>query len=259
MTLEEMVTAIQQGRTDLYMELWEQTRRFIAKKALNRYFIVEWKEHSGLELDDLIQSGFLALHAAVQDYDPAKGRFLGLLSLHLKSTFAEACGIRTTKRDPLNNSISLDTPLDDSADSDTLLDLQADPANTFEEVDRRIWLEQLHAALDLAMSSALSERERSTLQRRYWQNQTLKKLGEADSVSIEAARRAEWQAIQKLRRTRSRFGLDQFMEDQTPYFARISPAVFNTTHTSAVEVAVLKRDRLEKLFNQCDQETANRA
>ncbi len=259
MTLEEMVKAIQQGQTDLYPELWERTRRFIAKKALNRYSIVEWKEHSGLELDDLIQSGFLALHAAVQDHDPEKGKFLSFLSLHLKTAFAEACGIRTRKRDPLDNSISLDTPLGDSADSETLLDLQADPASTFEEVERRIWLEQLHAALDLAMTCALSERERSTLQRRYWQNQTLKKLGEADGVSIEAARRVEGQAIRKLRRTRSRFGLDQFMEDQTPYFAHISQAVFNTTHTSAVEVAVLKRDRLEKLFNQCDQETANRA
>lgn len=241
------------------MELWEQTRRFIAKKALNRYFIVEWKEHSGLELDDLIQSGFLALHAAVQDYDPAKGRFLGLLSLHLKSTFAEACGIRTAKRDPLNNSISLDTPLGDDPDGDTLLDLQADPADQYESIERKIWLDELHSALEAGMEKALSDRERDTVRRHYWENETLRSIGDAEKISVEMVRQIEKTALRKLSRNRKRLGLEQFIELRTPYYARVGPAAFNATHTSAVEVAVLKRDRLEKLFNQCDQETANRA
>lgn len=247
MSNEELAARIQAGERDLIPELWEQVQRFVLMKAKQRYILTDG--YGGVEVEDLAQSGFLALLEAVEDFKPdGEYKFLSYLGNHLKRTFAEAGGYRTSRRNPLDNCISLDTPLGDDSDGATLLDFQADPADPFNGVEQRMWLEQLRAALNLAMSNCLSERERDTLHRRYWLNQELATVGEAEGVSPERIRQIEKRAIRKLKWNRSRYGLDHFMEERTPYFARVGTTSFNTTHTSAVELAVMKRETLQEKF-----------
>ena len=77
MTNEELVTEIREGRnqTENMARLWEQNKRFVAKKAHHYRFYAEY--------DDLMQEGYLALVNAVGKYDPAVGvRFI---------TFASYC------------------------------------------------------------------------------------------------------------------------------------------------------------------------
>ena len=68
-TNEELAAEIQRGRSDLYGQLWEQVKRFVAYKALRRYEFVQ--DRSGVDLEDLLQSAFLGLVAAVESFDPA--------------------------------------------------------------------------------------------------------------------------------------------------------------------------------------------
>lgn len=69
------------------------------------------------DVDDLVQSGYLALVDAVQGYDPDKGKFTVYLRYFVRLHFADVAGVRTSKQRPENHATSLDAPL--AGDGDT--------------------------------------------------------------------------------------------------------------------------------------------
>ena len=120
MSNEELVAAIQAGE-DRMGELWIQVEGLVKWTAKHRIAILEGR--GGVEFEDLYQSGYPALVAAVYSYKPDKGAFSTWFMFYLRTAFAEATGHRTAKQklDPLNAALSLDTPLGDDADSNTYL------------------------------------------------------------------------------------------------------------------------------------------
>ena len=73
----------------------------------------------GVEFGDLYNSGYLALIAAADTYNPTAGcSFIGWLSMSLKTAFAEAGGYRSRKQalDPLHRASSLNAPLGNDED-----------------------------------------------------------------------------------------------------------------------------------------------
>lgn len=153
MTNEELAMEIQAGRSD-YTALWEQMRRFVCQQA-NRYFVMYCGSctRAGVELDDLIQCGFMALRDAVRAYRPESGySLLAYIKYPLLKHFREACGIRTTRRDPLNNCASLDKPVGDEGKA-TLGDLQPSQsaAQDMEAVLERKYMTELHEAIETAL------------------------------------------------------------------------------------------------------------
>lgn len=242
MSNEELAARIQAGERELISELWEQVRRFVWQQARRRYVLTDG--HGGVEAEDLAQSGFLALLEAVESFKPeGEYKFLTYLSYHLKTAFADAGGYRKRTRNPLDNCTSLDTPVGDDQDGDTLLDFQVDPADPFDEPEQRIWLQQLHKALERPLAD-LTEEQRETLHLRYWLNQTLEGSAAASGVDKETVRKRERTALEQIRKRKHQYGLDQFVEEWTPYYTHVGVSAFNTTHTSAVELAVLKREQL---------------
>lgn len=247
MSNEELAARIKAGEQELIPELWEQVRNFVWQQARRRFVLTGG--YGGVEVEDLAQSGYLALLEAVEAFDPDGGySFLACLRNYLKTAFARAGGYRTSKRDPLNACISFDDIVGDDPDGSTLLELQADPIDYYEIAEHKIWLDELHSALEAAMEEALSDRERDTVRRHYWQNETLRSIGDDEKISVEMVRQIEKTALRKLSRNRKRLGLEQFIEQRTPYYAKVGMAAFNATHTSAVELAVLKREGLEALY-----------
>ena len=128
MTNEELVELIQRGDDGRLPQLWKQVRRFIAWRA--RHFYKKMKltgKTHGCELEDLIQSGYLALVAAVRYFKPREGyKFLTYLNYTLLSAFHEAMGLRTSKRDWLDYAISLDQPVGEDGNT-SLLEMLGDP------------------------------------------------------------------------------------------------------------------------------------
>ncbi len=152
MSNEELVADIQAGAVDLTGQLWEQVEGLVKWKAKRIMTVLEGCPGRGVEFEDLYQSGYLAMVAAVDTYDPASGAsFSTWLMYHLKTVFAEATGYRTQKgrQEPLNNYLSLDTPLTDDADSDNLMDVVADPAGLQwrEHLEESMWRKQLQEAV----------------------------------------------------------------------------------------------------------------
>jgi len=239
MTNEELVALIQSGEREHLAELWEQVEKFVAMQAGKKARALEG--FGGVTAEDLYQSGYIALVAAADSYDPAAGcAFIGWLALALKTAFAEAAGYRTSRRDPLEYSASLDTPLDDESGL-TLGDLQEDPAaQAMQDVENNIWLEQLRAALQKAMAELPAE-QRDTLRLRYYARQTREQIAAKTGVYPETARQRELKALRALRRRRE---LQQFVELRTPYYLRVGVREFQRMGESAVERIAAYRERL---------------
>ena len=200
MSNEELVAAIQVGE-DRMGELWDQIEKLVMWKAHRIMTALDGR--GGVELDDLYQSGYPALVAAVDSYKPESGAFSTWFMFHLKNAFAEATGYRTRRErnEPLNNAMSLDTPLSDDADSDDLMAIVADPAGMkgLEATEEAIYRQQLHDALETALD-AIPEQYSEVLRQRHYDGLSLAEIGESRGVSAEYVRRLEYKAIRYIHR-----------------------------------------------------------
>lgn len=216
MSNEELVAEIQAGAVELMGQLWEQVAGLIKWKAKRIMTVLEGCPGRGVEFEDLCQSGYLAMVAAVDTYDPAAGgTFSTWLMYHLKNAFAEATGYRTQKgrQEPLNNYLSLDTPLTDDADSDDLMDVVADPAGLQwrESLEESMWRKQLQEAVGAALST-VPEQYREILRLRYWEDMTLEDVGDLRGISKERVRQMENKGIRILRQPKTASQLYSFCD-----------------------------------------------
>lgn len=203
MSTEELVAQIQAGATERMGELWEQVAGLVKWKAKRIMTVLEGCPGRGVEFEDLCQSGYLAMVAAVDTYDPATGAsFSTWFMYHLKNAFAETTGYRTQKgrQEPLNNYLSLDTQLTDDADSDDLMDVVVDPAGLQwrESLEESIWQKQLQEAVRAALAT-VPEQYREILHLRYWEDMTLEDVGDLCGISKERVRQMENKGIRILR------------------------------------------------------------
>ena len=246
MTNETLVAEIQAGAVDRMGELWEQIEKLVKWKANRVMTVLDGR--GGVEFDDLYNSGYPALVAAVNSYSPEKGTFATWFMLHLKTAFAEATGYRTQrgKKEPLNNYISLDTPLSDDADSDALMDVIEDPAGLRwrDSLEESMWQEDLKVALDTAMNP-LSENLKDVLRLRYWDNMTLEAAGELRGVGKERIRQMENKAIRILRRPENTRHLRSFYEFD--FYIGTGLGAFRSTGLSVQErYLVIEEERKER-------------
>lgn len=184
MSNEEIVMLVQAGNSSKLLELWKGVERFVWQQANRRYLLTGGL--GGVEIEDLRQSGFLALTAAVDTYDPAAGRsFIGWFADYLRTAFSDAGGFRSKKRfrDPLHHSASLDVPATEDSDT-TIAELIEDPdaAQAFQDAERRIYLEQLRTAIEDALAQ-LPPDQRAAVIGRFWRGETV------DGKTINAALR----------------------------------------------------------------------
>ena len=249
MSNEELVAEIQAGATERMGELWEQVEKLIKWKANRIMTVLEGCPGRGVEFEDLYQSGYLAMVAAVNTYDStAGGNFVTWLMYHLKNAFAEATGYRTQKgrQEPLNNYLSLDTPLTDDTDSDALMDVMADPKGLQwqESVEDSMWQKELQEAVGVALST-LPEQHRDILYLRYWENMTLEDIGDLRGVSKERVRQMENKGIRLLRQPRNACHLRPFYDFD--FYCHTSLRAFNQTGMSVQErYLVIEEERRER-------------
>ena len=260
-TNEQLVEMIQGGDRDKVMILWEQVKRFAFKEALKRYHKTVGfdgaKGFGGVEVNDLMQSAFLAMLEAAQTYDAgAGGKFITWFSFYLRKAFNEAQGFRTARKanDPLNNAKSFDRPVYTTEDGDeiTLGDLTADPRDHFEEVEERVYNDELHAALEAEIET-LSGRQADAIRLQYWQGKTLKEAGEIMGISPAAVHVYKKEALINLRRPKHRHKLEAFLDRNTSFYLHVGVQAFNSKHESAVEQLVFKRDALARRFEKMEE------
>lgn len=236
MTNEELVAKIQAGERDRLPQLWSQVERFVAKRAnhvMTMYAAGYMTNSGGIEFDDLYNSGYLALVAAVDTYQPEKGmKFISWFAFFVKTAFGNAGGWMSQKNDALRRAVSLDAPIDGEDDSDPLAQIVEDTAaaQDIQAVEDKIFQEQLHAALERALQH-LPDAEVDAIRGKYFWGREL------SSVEKRAERRG-------LSRLSAHASLRQYIELHTPYYLRVGVQSFQNSGDSSVERIVLKREQL---------------
>lgn len=242
MSNEELATQIQSGRQDLMLPLWEQNQSAIVKHAYR--VMVALGASAGLEVEDLVQSAYFALVAAVEAYKPGEWKFTTYLRKHLQTAFAEATGYRTEKgrRDPIRHAISLETPLGDDQYSGTLGDLVPDPKAEAicGAVEDQIYIDQLKAAF-VQLLPELPEDQRITIQRRYWDGCTYDEVGDELGTGSASARTAEQKAIRYFRRPAVASKLRPFYEFD--YLSGTGLGAFRSSGSSIQERYLMWQER----------------
>lgn len=239
MTNEELAVMIQNGRTEAILPLWEQVERFVAKQA-NKWEQA-W-EARRIEFEDLYQSGFIAMMKAARTYDPDKDvKFLTWMDYYIKTAFSYVAGCRTPaqNKDHLNEYKSLWEPLGGGTDDLTIGDMLPDPVDYIGEADRRIYLEQLHAELERALST-LPEDKSKVLRLRFYDGLTLKDTAKVCGITAEAARQREGRALKELRSGKQAARLRAYVDERTPFYS--------ARGVHSVESLTIKRERL---INRC--------
>lgn len=118
----------------------------------------------------------------------------------------------------------------------TVGDMVADPLDCIAAVDRKIFIEQLHAALDEALNRLPQEQSRA-IRRRFYEGLTFAKAAELSRTTPDTVRKREAAAMQQLRRKESA-NLRAFLDERTPFYS------VHGVH--GVERLVVKRERLVK-------------
>lgn len=307
MTNEELAVAIQQGQTELMGQLWEQVERFVYKKAneamgdlgakpvprpksepeLEPEYKVgpkSWSKWSkswrGIETEDLVQCGYIALNTAVKYYDPEKGAFITLFSRCLDTAFTRSGGYPAFKRNPqfesdpwgdhqkwephdLLFSKEIDilyTPLKSSdPDGGVLADVvpyvREDGGDDLTDLEDAIYNDQLHKALDNAIDT-LPDEQAAAIRGRYWDDLQYSELAERCGVSSEQARLHVRAGILSLRSPKLSRELSQFIEENTDYYRGAGLYSFRNTGASSVERAAVQRENREEQWRRWRMEAA---
>ena len=238
MTNEELVAAIRNGRKDLIINLWDQTRNVIAKQA--NVFFAKLNGLGGIDAEDLLQTGFLAMVDAVEYYDPGRGaNFLTALNYSLLNHFSEAAGLRTehARSDPLQSALSLEYEYDDGA---SLLDMQANPQDVIENAEARMQNDQLRECLEEALD-AIPPNDADAIRAKYFKGQTLQQAAREQGVSEARIRQRQVHGMRQLRKLSKKYHLDKFIDLQTPFYMRTN---FEASQTSPTEAIFFYRERL---------------
>lgn len=250
METNDLAILVQQGRTDLILELWERVKRYVRAKAYSRLMMRGFDNGYGLggvTIDDLVQSGFLAMLKAVETHDPARANFITWLTFFLKTAFDEAQGLRNASREPspLDQAISYYRPSGELED-ETMADRISSEDSVAQDVETKIYRDQLHDAVELALRE-IPEKQAQVIRMSFLENRTLKQAGAAVGVTPARASIIRKDALRSLRRSKA---LREFLDERINYYLQVGPAQFIRTHQSSTEILALKTIRLKKTFTK---------
>lgn len=242
MSDEELAQAVRSGAAELMPALWERVRGLIAYKARG---VGPYLERCGLTVDDLVQEGYFSLLRALEHYDPEKGRFIPFLSSTLEQDQWGLVCRPAVQRRPLNSAVSLDAPMtgEDGGDGAALMDVVSAPCGALDEMEERIYREQLWAALERALDRIPEERA-AAVREFYLEGRSLQEIADRHGVDRSRAARHKREGIAVLRHRAVALGLRQFIEERTDYYAGTGLSSFRRTGCSPVERMVLRRERM---------------
>lgn len=242
MTNEELAIKIQDGAAELMPTLWEQVSRWVCKLA-NKWAFA-FAGMGGVEVDDLINSGYLALVEAVKTFQAEKGAaFMTWFTLFIKKAFLDAYGIRAHKNDPLHDAASLDAPIVDSSGKDIILsDTVADPCGeaALAAQEEQIFIEQLHDALEEALAT-LPQEQSEVLRLHYYDGQTYEAIGKQLGTYKQTIQARANKALRGLRKPQVNAILLPFIDFD--YYHGTGVGAFQRTGASIQERYLLNLER----------------
>lgn len=260
MTNEELVTAIQNGCTDLMETLWNQNKRFINAKAY------AWKRAFEnipyFDVDDLEQSAWLALVDAIKYYNPESGcKFLTVYAWFIKRQFQKVIGINSKKRDALFFAqYSLDSPvLEYEPDSDTIGDTIADPSSDtpFGAVEDDSERKQFRSTMDTVASDILTKQQQEVY-KALLSDLRCSNMAENKGISVTRIQQQKKRVLEALRNDPRilQLWLDLTNQQETVEdvidrcMQSVSVRTYRETGISCVERAAMKIIRNKEIYHR---------
>lgn len=247
-TNEELAIKVKQGDKGAELQLWEQVQRFIKVKAVR--CLPDDGSTNRIELDDLMQAGYIAMLSAVKDFNHESGyAFITYLAYHLKSAFAQELGIRTSRRDALHTAVSMDAPQGSGNDNFTLADTFAAPDSetVFEDMTDRITFKH---AFDIVMEHVekLDPPQSSAIKQLYLDGMTRRQIAEQTGTTQAYVRKIEYKALRNLRGYKSVWALrkELYVDRSTDFYLHVGVDAFQSGAPSPVERLTERRELLAR-------------
>lgn len=247
MDISALAKKIQDGDVSLYEELWKGIKGLVVFFAKKFYYVTAESGNApgGVELEDLIQEGYIAMTEAIEVFDDEKGAFSTILTYYLKKRFEIAAGFHG-KKNPLDRALSLDLPMRrDDPEGDALLDLIPDRQDMISALEDHIFIEELRDALEDALGT-LPDQEAAAIKAEFMQEKTGNVIAEEMGIPYNDFRKLRANAWKHIRREKNLLKLEAFLDRETDFYLGMGYRAYYTTQTSGVERKVIYRDNLRK-------------
>lgn len=230
----------------------EQYAAWIQKLA-NKYQELANQSNS-VDIEDLKQTGVIGLLEAQRNYDPDKGAsFLTYSYEWIRKRMLELLGFHDAERHrPPQPLLSLDAPISEDS-AETLLDsIEENTANPdIIPFDEKICEEDTHAETAQAVRKAIDRlpqaRQSEAIRRVYLYGQARSQAAADMNITTGYLSQLSRSALRRLRH-------DKELREYVMPFYYVGLGTFKSTMTSAVELAVLWRDRHAALFRSISQD-----
>lgn len=227
-TINEMAMEARTSK-DKLVELWNALENY-TRKLVNKYYSF-CVANCAIDLDDLVQSAFIALTFAVEKFDAQQDcKFTTFYAYCLKSAAQDILGLKGRVRREHYKKLSIYSPID--PDSDTTIE-DVIPDTSIEDEDTILD----HMACADCVRDALARldpTEAGVIAAEYG----ISGNHRVDGFTKEELRRIHARAVRHLRQDR------KLKMEWPDYSLHVGIESFNTTWTSAVEHIVIRRDEL---------------
>lgn len=193
------------------------------------------RSYPHIDEEDLLQAARLGVLRAIDGYDPEKGAWATFSAYFIRTEILRECiGVKRDRLPPFLD--SLNVPVYDEGE-ETRLDLL--PDEDAPDPQERAEFETLRRGVQEAVGRLRNEQERTVVQMCYLDGKGQMEAAQA----LQVARSRVGQIFNRARRNLARDKRLRalWLEENTPFWARVGIQSFNTTWTSATEKAALWR------------------
>lgn len=216
----------------MYEELYRQNVRLIRKMA-NRYRSACERDNA-VDIDDLLQAGFIGLVCADKTYDATAGKsWAGWAAWYISNAMKSALGMQGAVK-AHTWATSLDAPIGDEI---TLADTLADDNLPDDDLLRQEVVQTVREAV----GGLKNDLQRQVIWLKYIDGKTATEVMEALHINIHRVRNAREYGMRNLRMNRKLRALAD-LDSRTRFIAYKGVEAFNRDWTSTVEAAVLWRE-----------------
>lgn len=216
MSNEELVKLYQQGDKKALEELIRNNEGMVHAIA-NRFYI----KNNAIEKDDLIQEGCLGVINAAKRYNlnhEKKANFLTYMFYCVQTSIGALVAGKTSKDKKnleLNYCTSLNKELGEKSKTE-LGDILEDETNSIEELEHKMYIQELHKDLTKLMNEHLSLKEREVIALFFgWDGFYAMQLKEIDELLKVNSALEKNKALNKLRKTSwARKKINEHLEEQ---------------------------------------------
>lgn len=219
----------------------------LVRRAVGRYSGALAKD-SALSAEDLAQAAFLGVLAAAETFDGRKGAWCDWAGWYISREIDRALGRRNGRfTKPHFGAVSLDAPvgIGDGGEDITLMDQLEDDA--LPPVDAGLVDQDAVREVREAVERLPNERRRDAVRRWLLDGEPQRAIAADMGVSVAAVAEQIARARAQLRHD---IRLCAWREVQDIQLYRVGVARFMTTRTSAVELAVIRREEKAERFEK---------